>query len=57
MKTESLPDVAFLQQLAQAAAAQTLPLFRRGTSVDNKDGAGFDPVTEADRQAEAAIRR
>jgi histidinol-phosphatase len=56
MTSRLLPDVAFMQQLADAAAAETLPLFRRHTSIDNKDAAGFDPVTAADRSAEAAIR-
>ena len=57
MTTDSLPDVAFLQLLAAAAAAQTLPLFRGAVPVDNKDHSGFDPVTQADRDAEHAIRR
>lgn len=49
------PD--FMRRLAQAAAAETLPRFRQGGEVANKLAAGFDPVTEADRQAEQAIRR
>lgn len=52
-----LPDRGFLEELAAAAAAQTLPRFRAGGGVANKLGSGFDPVTEADRAAEAAIRR
>ena len=40
----------------QAAALITLPAFRSGISVDNKEQASFDPVTEADRKAELAIR-
>lgn len=52
-----LPDRAFLEALAAAAAAETLPRFRSGGGVANKLGSGFDPVTEADRAAEAAIRR
>lgn len=51
-----LPDLDFLQRLAAAAAAETLPLFRADSAVDNKLSAGFDPVTEADRRAETAIR-
>ncbi|MFP5077185.1 histidinol-phosphatase [Rhizobium sp. YIM 134829] len=51
-----LPDRAFFDRLADAAAAQTLPRFRTGTSVVNKEAGGFDPVTEGDRAAEAAIR-
>lgn len=50
------PDLDFLDQLADAAALQTLPLFRSKLDVDNKYTTGFDPVTEADRAAERAIR-
>ncbi|MEX0955051.1 MAG: histidinol-phosphatase [Rhizobiaceae bacterium] len=46
----------FMRGLAQAAAAETLPRFRRRTAIDNKLEAGFDPVTEADREAERVIR-
>jgi histidinol phosphatase-like enzyme (inositol monophosphatase family) len=41
---------------AEAAATKTLPLFRTPLAVDNKLAAGFDPVTEADKGAETAIR-
>lgn len=51
-----LPDRAFFDRLADAAKAETLPRFRIGTSVVNKLESGFDPVTEADQSAEAAIR-
>lgn len=51
-----LPDRAFLQKLAEIAAAETLPRFRVPAHVDNKLTSGFDPVTQADRAAEAAIR-
>ncbi len=50
------PDLDFLHLLADAASAETLPRFRNGTAVANKQSTGFDPVTEADRAAEAAIR-
>ena len=50
------PDLDFLHQLADAAKAETLPRFRSGISVKNKLESGFDPVTEADQAAEAAIR-
>lgn len=45
--------------LASAAAARsvTLKRFRTQLVVDNKDHGGFDPVTEADREAEIAIRK
>jgi histidinol phosphatase-like enzyme (inositol monophosphatase family) len=46
----------FLRRIAAAAAAETLPRFRSQAAVANKLSAGFDPVTEADRQAELAIR-
>ncbi|WIY52398.1 inositol monophosphatase family protein [Devosia sp. YIM 151766] len=41
---------------ADAAAARTLPLFRTPLAIDNKLESGFDPVTEADKGAESAIR-
>jgi histidinol phosphatase-like enzyme (inositol monophosphatase family) len=47
---------SFLDTLAAAAAQATLPFFRTRLPVDNKEAAGFDPVTEADRAAERAIR-
>jgi len=47
---------AFLREVAAAAAAETLPRFRQPGEVANKLAAGFDPVTEADREAERVIR-
>ena len=52
-----VPTAAFMRRIAEAAAAETLPRFRRNGAVDNKYTTGFDPVTEADREAEQAIRR
>ncbi|MEP7454317.1 histidinol-phosphatase [Phyllobacterium sp. SB3] len=49
-------DITFLKRIAEVAAEQTLPRFRTGSLVDNKYQTGFDPVTEADREAERAIR-
>jgi histidinol phosphatase-like enzyme (inositol monophosphatase family) len=49
-------DLTFLKRIAEVAAKQTLPRFRTGSLVDNKYKTGFDPVTEADREAELAIR-
>lgn len=46
----------FLRRIAAAAAAETLPRFRAEGAVANKEEAGFDPVTEADREAERAIK-
>ncbi len=49
---------AFFEELAVAAARETLPRFRSPLVVENKAGTDdFDPVTEADRAAEAALRR
>lgn len=48
---------AFAEQLADAAAQVTLPFFRNPVAVENKLTDGFDPVTEADRNAEKAIRQ
>lgn len=50
------PDRAFFDRLAEAARAETLPRFRSPLNVVNKEALGFDPVTEGDRAAEAAIR-
>ena len=47
---------AFFDRLAEAAAAAILPHFRVRIAVEHKGGARFDPVTEADRAAERAIR-
>ncbi|MDD1499655.1 histidinol-phosphatase [Agrobacterium sp. CNPSo 3708] len=51
-----LPDRDFFFRLADAAKAETLPRFRTGIAVDNKQAGGYDPVTEGDQAAEAAIR-
>lgn len=48
--------VAFANALADAARTAILPHFRSSPEVDNKASRGFDPVTEADRGAERAIR-
>ena len=49
---------AFAVDLARAAAAVILPLFRTDCGEEDKGGPGaFDPVTQADRDAEAAMRR
>ncbi len=47
---------AFLVDLNRAAAGAILPLFRGEHGLSNKHEAGFDPVTEADKGAERAIR-
>ncbi len=50
---------AFALELTAAAAAVTVPLFRADDLGEEDKGgaAGFDPVTRADRDAEATIRR
>jgi histidinol phosphatase-like enzyme (inositol monophosphatase family) len=48
--------VEFFRRIADVAGAETLPRFRRFGDVLNKLEGGFDPVTEADREAEQAIR-
>lgn len=52
---EELAQVAEL--MADAARAVILPYFRSaGLKDDNKLAGGYDPVTQADREAEAAMR-
>jgi myo-inositol-1(or 4)-monophosphatase len=49
---------AFIGRLATASGETILPFFRTSLGVDNKSaGHDFDPVTEADRAAEAVMRR
>ena len=48
---------AFTARLAAASGETILPFFRTSLGVDNKSARGFDPVTEADRAAEAVMRR
>lgn len=48
---------AFAERLAEAARAAALPFFRNPVEIENKAGRGdYDPVTEADRAAETAMR-
>ena len=56
--TGDLPALlAFVDRLADAASDSIMPHFRAALSVESKGAAGFDPVTIADRNAEAAMRR
>lgn len=49
---------AFIGRLATASGDTILPFFRTSLSIDNKNaGRDLDPVTEADRAAEAVMRR
>lgn len=57
---QQLPDISFFHSLADAARSETLPRFRSALDlhVDTKPlmGCRFDPVTDADREAERVIR-
>jgi myo-inositol-1(or 4)-monophosphatase len=49
---------AFVDRLAQVSGDLILPFFRSSIGAEDKSRGGvFDPVTEADRGAEAAMRR
>jgi inositol-phosphate phosphatase / L-galactose 1-phosphate phosphatase / histidinol-phosphatase len=48
---------AFAARLADEARTETLPRFRNGVAISEKAGPVFDPVTDADREAERLIRR
>lgn len=49
-------DRAFFAHLSSVARAAITAELERGLVADNKDDHGFDPVTEADRAAERALR-
>ena len=49
--------VDFAKRLAEAARNETLRRFRTGADVFNKAGIWYDPVTDADREAERVVRR
>jgi myo-inositol-1(or 4)-monophosphatase len=49
-------DRAFFAHLSNVARAAIAAEMAAGLSADNKDDGGFDPVTEADRAAERALR-
>ncbi len=55
-RADTLSDTALLHALADAAGAAILPHFRASPAVTLKGEARFDPVTAADRGAEAAMR-
>jgi len=54
-----IPELeSLLMDLNKVSAEVILPLFRSDHGLEDKGGeTGFDPVTMADRGAEAAIRR
>ncbi|HVV60448.1 MAG TPA: histidinol-phosphatase [Pseudolabrys sp.] len=47
---------AFVDELATVSGETIMPFFRTALSVENKKAGGFDPVTAADRAAEAGMR-
>ncbi|WP_298353411.1 histidinol-phosphatase [Rhodoblastus sp.] len=48
----------FVDRLAQVSGEAIMPFFRAAFTMEDKSAGGvFDPVTEADRAAEAAMRR
>lgn len=54
----SMPDADFLHRLADLADAETLRRYRTDITIETKprEGYTFDPVTEADREAEIVLR-
>lgn len=57
MTAARLSDIDLAHSLADAARAAILPYFRGSDlATRNKEAGGFDPVTAADRAAEAAMR-
>lgn len=53
-----LPDASFLHRLADAADRETVLRFRTSLEAQSKpkEGVRYDPVTDADRETERAIR-
>lgn len=50
--------VPFVERLAKVSGETIMPFFRASFAMEDKSGGGvFDPVTEADRAAETAMRR
>lgn len=57
MTVDALSDLEVAHAMADAARSAILPYFRSASLIsDNKDAQGFDPVTQADRLAEQAMR-
>jgi histidinol phosphatase-like enzyme (inositol monophosphatase family) len=55
--TDDPPFLDFAVRMAESAGAAILPHFRERIDIEDKSGGGrYDPVTIADREAEAAIR-
>jgi histidinol phosphatase-like enzyme (inositol monophosphatase family) len=51
-----IETLAFAHTLADAARIAILPYFRTNSAIENKAKTGFDPVTQADKAAETAMR-
>ncbi|HVK80587.1 MAG TPA: inositol monophosphatase family protein, partial [Verrucomicrobiae bacterium] len=57
MAAHDIPRLlAFADTLADSARGAILPFFRNAHTIDHKGGDRFDPVTDADKAAEAAMR-
>jgi myo-inositol-1(or 4)-monophosphatase len=59
METTHIPTLEmldFARRLADAARGETLGRWANGCAAEDKGGTAFDPVTEADREAERAMR-
>lgn len=56
MSSIDKPNQQFFHDLADIAGDRVLSLFRKPISVENKEVGGFDPVTEADKDAERLMR-
>ncbi len=54
---ENVELLRFAHELADEAGSIIVPFFRTASNVANKVAEGFDPVTDADRGAETAMRR
>ena len=52
----ALDFTAFVDRLAETSGEKILPFFRTNLAVSHKGMGAFDPVTEADRAAEMAMR-
>lgn len=52
----TIDETTFFHMVAEAAAKAALPYFRCDPDIENKADGGFDPVTEADKAVERAIR-
>ncbi len=57
LSSETLNAIRLIVDTALDLAAEvTLPKFRQPIDIDNKLSTGFDPVTQADREAEQVLR-